>query len=107
MSDYRVVIGDEGAGPTLRVSGDLDLANAWRLLDSIRGAAAPGRTITVDLAGVAFMDSSGIGALVNGHEELARLGSRLVVVNPSYRVADVLEVTGLARYFHIEGAQPS
>ena len=40
-------------------------------------------TITLDLAEVAFIDSSGLRALVVGHKALEEQGGSLVVANPS------------------------
>jgi anti-anti-sigma factor len=57
------------------------------------------RTVTLDLGSVAFIDSSGLRALVVGHKALEERGGALVVANPSPTAARLLEVTGLDELF--------
>jgi anti-sigma B factor antagonist len=76
------------------VRGDIDLAVAAVFGEMLRAALgnADG-TFFLDLAGVRFMDSTGIGALLTAFE-----GSRdtEVVVLPSWEVYKVLQLMGLA-----------
>ena len=54
--------------------------------------------VVVDLSGVTFMDSSGIGALVSGRRRLAEgAGMRLVCTQPT--VVRLFELTGLTAVF--------
>ena len=48
---------------------------------------------------MAFIDSSGLRALVVGHKALEERGGSLVVANPSTMAARLLEVTGLTTLF--------
>ena len=52
--------------------------------------------LVVDLAGVPFMASAGVGVLMGIRAVLAARGSSLVVSAPQPAVARVLEVTGAA-----------
>ena len=49
----------------LAVSGELDLATAEEFAERVRQLSAAGATVLLDLSAVAFMDSSGLNALVN------------------------------------------
>ena len=50
----------------VRVVGDLDLDSAPALTAELKARLGP-RPIVVDLSGIDFMDSSGLGVLVGAH----------------------------------------
>lgn len=77
--------------------GSLD-AQIRRLLDS--GV----RTLTLNMAGVNFADSRGLGVLVQAHNFLKAKGGslRLTAVRP--RVADVLRLTAVDTVIPIDAA---
>jgi anti-sigma B factor antagonist len=56
------------------VRGELDLATAPLVKQAIEAHAAPGVTVRVDLAGVEFMDSTGMRAIIES-ARLADTGS--------------------------------
>jgi anti-sigma B factor antagonist len=53
------------------------------------------RLMIVDLTLVTFMDSTGIGLLIRGHQSARDQGTRFVVRNPSEFVHRQLRLTGL------------
>ena len=79
-----------------RLVGELDLATCDELVDRLEPAVRGHGDIRLDLAGVQFMDSSGIHALVEASRKLGDRG-RVVVRSPSREVARVFEV--LAQIF--------
>jgi anti-sigma B factor antagonist len=81
------------------VRGDLDFDAAPALRVQLNDAIAehPGATIHVDMRLVTFMDSVGLGVLIFAYKRAVRAGGSLVVVEPSRRVRNVLETTGMAR----------
>ena len=99
-------VGALGAGEIrLRVSGELDIEAAPPLLDAIVGAglAAPtGHRIVVDLAGVRFIDSSGLAALVDAHRRLAAREQQLVVANPDAGVWRIFTLSGIDQILAID-----
>jgi anti-anti-sigma factor len=82
-----------GDGTTiLAVTGEIDLASSPDLtacLDALDG------TVVVDLTGVTFLDSSGMGALVAARKRLQAGGGDLSVREPRDNVRGALEATGL------------
>lgn len=98
-------IGTELAGDLGRVTvtGEVDLVEAQRLqravLDLVDGGA---RELVVDLSGVSFMGSTGLGALVVGHNRLLEEGGSLTLRNPSKAVRRVLEITSLDQVLPID-----
>ena len=56
---------------------------------------AGARRIVIDLSAVEFIDSSGLGLLVNVQRRVERATAHLVIVEPTERVRRVFEVTRL------------
>ena len=52
---------------TLQLDGELDLSNCGVLTDELALAETSAETITVDLRGLTFMDSSGLHVLTDAH----------------------------------------
>jgi anti-sigma B factor antagonist len=96
---FQVTICDH----TIMVHGDVDLATTDRLGDAItRVAEGSGRhTVVVDLAGLTFLDSSGIQGLVISHQTLAAAGIELVLRNVPEPAHLTLSVAGVAEYLNV------
>src|SRR5262249_57772968 len=88
--------GREGDEVEIELRGRLDAYWADRLsqdLDQlVRGGA---HRLWLDLSGVTYLSSLGIGLLVRFQKELSRLGGSLKVINPSEPVKEVLTVVRL------------
>ncbi|HEV8375664.1 MAG TPA: STAS domain-containing protein [Candidatus Polarisedimenticolia bacterium] len=59
------------------------------------------KKILLNLNGVTYMDSAGIGELVACYKRSAEAGARLKLLNPSGRVSDLLSLTKLQQVFDI------
>ena len=85
------------------VTGEMDLYSApkvrERLTDVIEAGA---RSVVVDLMGVSFLDSSGLGVLLSASKALRTAGGELVLAADDRRILRVLEITGLGRTIHVE-----
>jgi anti-sigma B factor antagonist len=88
--------------------GEIDADNAHEIRETVSGllATANPTAITVDLTGVSFIDSVGIGALVGCHHLAAASEVRLVVVNPTNYVHRLLYVSGLLGLFGAPARPP-
>ncbi|HZR53600.1 MAG TPA: STAS domain-containing protein [Streptosporangiaceae bacterium] len=87
-----------GACAVVRVTGDVDLATAPGLRDALNRPDAD--HVVVDLRGVAFLDSTGLGVLVGALKRLRRRGGTLkVVTSGTGRVRRLFELTNLSRAF--------
>ena len=91
----------------VEVTGDLDLLLGDDLEAAVTPRLLPGARVEVDLRGVAFADSSGLGALVAMAQHAKAQGADLVLLHPSAAVERVLEVTGIEDVFHIVHARAS
>jgi anti-anti-sigma factor len=83
--------------PGLALRGELDLATAGGFEDRLQRAVLESAgAFVVDLGALAFMDSSGVNALLRARSRLGREERALVVVCPPGNVRRVLEVIGVA-----------
>jgi anti-anti-sigma factor len=98
----RLTIGDEEANGAVAVSGELDAYTAPTLEDFLQDRITRGDAVRLDLAGVTFMDSSGVRVIVNADNELRSAGSELVIRDPSPVVARLLQLTSLDDRLNIE-----
>ena len=86
----RIVRAD---GVRLVLSGELDLAGTDRLLSA--GENVPeGGTLTLDLSGLSFMDSSGLKMFMNLDRRSRREGWSLAIENPRGQVLQLLQLCG-------------
>lgn len=90
-------------GVTLHLAGEIDVATAPRLYDAAMDAARLNDPpdVTLDFADVDFCDSSGLNALVRSRKRIAAMRGRFALVHLPRRVLDMLNRTGLSRYFVI------
>ncbi|MGE5571835.1 MAG: STAS domain-containing protein [Bacteroidota bacterium] len=86
------------SGTILRVSGELDFSNVHDLQEQIETQLTG--TVEVDLSGLAFMDSSGMGMLLNVARKLASRGQVLSVTNIPVEIRESMALVG---FFHIMG----
>jgi len=77
------------------VEGELDMATAERLRDTIEPHMGPHQTIVLDLSGVEFMDSACLKVLVLARGQLTADGGSLVLRNPSRSAHLLLTVAGV------------
>src|SRR3954454_22719858 len=81
---------------TVGVAGESDLQASTRLGDVLYGAIATRPTaITVDLAGLTFIDSTSIGILVGARRSALEHGIGFTVTSPRGNVLRVLEMIGV------------
>jgi anti-sigma B factor antagonist len=95
---------DDAAGPTIMLSGEIDLQVAPTLREAGDAAIAhaAGNPVHIDLSGVTFLDSTGIGALVAisnaAHDKDVPLRLRSV----PEKITKLLSITGLDDVFVTE-----
>lgn len=92
----------EGATLTLRGSVELNAANAGAFREEARAAlTGEHKQIHVDLSQMAFIDSSGLGALIALHKTMCARQGMVRLLNPTPSVLQILELTRLHRIFEI------
>ena len=80
------------------VTGELDVYTAPDLRKALGEAVGEGAMdVVVDLLNVPFVDSMGLGVLVESSKSLKGKGGVLRIVCDDRRIARILEITGLDR----------
>ena len=81
--------------------GELDIADAVSVAAALAAVAARERAIIVDLAGLEFIDSSGVAALARGRKHARHAGGDLLLAAPQQQVLRVLTITHLIDAFAV------
>lgn len=100
---------EQFAGPGYRgcrLTGEVDFTSAGPLQSTLLGMVLPGGgAVLADLSGVSFIDSSGLGVLVQAHRTAVQRDTRLLVV-ASPPVRKLLALTGLDTVLETYGDLP-
>jgi anti-sigma B factor antagonist len=89
------------------VAGELDLHTGGPVEAALAAAVDRGaRRLVVDLVGVTFLDSVGLGILTREAKRVRERGGECVVVADDPRIVRVFEITGLDRVFRIARSLP-
>src|SRR4051812_35592530 len=82
-SSFRVVVSEVDGRSLVRVNGDIDASSSPTLRDALMALLDVGqRTISIDLTDVTFIDSTGVGVVI----DLVRAGAVITIVGASSRV---------------------
>jgi anti-sigma B factor antagonist len=92
----------------LDLAGRLTYTSGSAMNQRIRGLAGGGpEGVVLNLEEVSYIDSAGLGAVVEAFTTLRHRGGALKLLNPTKRTVRLLEITGLASIvatFHSESA---
>jgi len=99
----KVVTRQVGDVTVADVTGKLTLGEGSSIFrEALRTLANQGhKKILVNLSGVTYLDSSGIGELVAGYTTIAGAGGKLKLVNLTSKVQNPLQTTKLYTVFDI------
>ena len=92
MLDMDLGSGECGGYAVVALRGELDLVNAEAVAAGLRAVAAREPRIIVDLAGLEFIDASGIAALVRGRRHARNAGGDVLLAAPQRLVRRVLAI---------------
>jgi anti-sigma B factor antagonist len=97
------------AGRTIiEVAGEIDVYTAPKLRDRIADLVASGHhDLVIDLEGVEFLDSTGLGVLVGGLKRVRTQDGSLQLICTQERLLKIFRITGLAKVFAIHDSQES
>lgn len=87
----------------VRIRGEVDLGTADEVKSTaLRGLHDPAcRALEIDMSGVTFIDSTGIGVLVELRNAAEAEGKPCTLHRPSERVVELLRLVSLAEFFDI------
>jgi anti-sigma B factor antagonist len=93
---------ERAAGPVtiIDIEGRVTVRDANQLRDKVRSLLQQGRLqLVVNLAAVPYMDSAGLGELVQAYATATRQGGALKLLNTTTKLRDLLIITKLATIF--------
>jgi anti-sigma B factor antagonist len=95
-----------GAGAVVRLTGEIDLHQSPDFHQALVSECdlKPARLV-IEMSGVDYIDSSGVGSLVEIYRRVKKSGGKLILVAPGPRVASVLEITKLDKFFTIAASE--
>jgi anti-sigma B factor antagonist len=96
MIDLDITVNGEGAERVLHLEGTCDLASAPKFKEVLTGLRPPGvKSIVIDVSGLEFVDSTGLGLMLGALRRLRESGGTLKIAGAHGAVLRVLEVTDL------------
>ena len=100
----RVTTGATGAVTVLHLAGDLDLATAGQLRGHLRDLLDKGtvRRLVLDMAGLEFMDVTGLNVLVEAQRVVSDDGGTLALRSPRPMVLRMLKLLALDEVVPVE-----
>jgi anti-sigma B factor antagonist len=103
--DVSVEPGQSDGQWLVQIRGEVDVATSPNLRTELAGLLErDARSLVLDLGSLSFIDSSGLGVLVEALERLkAQNGEGIVLRGMQEPVRRVFEITGLTELFTIEG----
>jgi anti-anti-sigma factor len=101
----RITAECDGATSVIRLAGELDLATAdllrERVADLLPDGAATNRLV-LDVAGLDFVDVTGLGALLDARRRLIARGGSTALRQPRPMVLRMLDLLELVDAFEVE-----
>ena len=93
----------------MALSGEVDHHHARGLMTEIEREIARElpKHVTLDLGGVTFMDSSGIGLIMGRHRSMESIGGEVIVRNPPQHIRRVMRLSGMERIARIQMDAPA
>jgi anti-sigma B factor antagonist len=100
--DLRLDVSEQGDWSVLAVGGEIDVATAPRLREQLIALVNDQHyRIVVDLDGVDFIDSTGLGVLIGALKRVRTHDGDLALVCSEPRILKVFEITGLLTVFAV------
>ena len=98
--DLGLDVSERDGYAVLSVRGEVDVYTAPRFRERLIELVTEGRhRIIVDLQGVDFLDSTGLGVLVGALKKVRADGGTLDIVCTQERILKIFDITGLDKVF--------
>lgn len=100
MSDLGARLEISATATGWEVRGEIDAHTAPTLAAAM--AELPTGVVTVDMAGVSFMDSSGLRVLIEAATRARDGGGDLVIAHPTPGITRLVEISGLGGQLRLD-----
>ena len=101
MIPLDVSIERRDGAATIAISGELDLASISTAREAVEHVLATDDAIVLDLTGIAFIDSTGLGLIAFTAQQI---GDRLTVI-PSPVTRRLLDLTGMSDHLSLRAPE--
>jgi anti-anti-sigma factor len=97
MSLLTLTTSQEQEAVRVSLTGELDLSSALTFDEELRRIEEESQVdeLVLDLAGLKFMDSTGLRLIISAHQRAKRRGGRLAIVHSSTPIRRILRLTGM------------
>ncbi len=100
--DLTLSTRSEDGRTVVEVAGEIDVYTAPKLREQLAELVDSGRyDLIVDMTGVEFLDSTGLGVLVGGLKRVRTHDGSLRLVCTQERILKIFRITGLTKVFPI------
>lgn len=98
-----IKIRDLGKHKILEIEGDVDLYNVGELKQAIFRMIddEDAESLIIDMSGISYMDSSGVGALVAGKKKMRSINGKFALLHINEDVLNILKLATLDQFFTI------
>jgi anti-sigma B factor antagonist len=106
--DFNIGVNHESpTATTIRCVGELDVGSCRKLIDAIESSYDPTlERLRVDLSGVTFIDSTGIGCLIHADLQCRKQDVRLEIV-PGTATLNLITLTHLGNHLPLADEPPA
>jgi anti-sigma B factor antagonist len=88
--------------PVLDLNGEVDSYNSPKLRERMVNLIDDGQSnLVINLSGVDYIDSTGLGTLVGGLKRASEKGGAIQIICPNEQIYKVFSITGLVKVFKI------
>ena len=92
----------EGDRTVVTVGGEIDVYTAPKLREQLIDLVSGGKYhLVVDMEGVDFLDSTGLGVLVGGLKRMRGIGGEFKIVCDQEKLLKIFRITGLDQIFSL------
>lgn len=100
--DLTLATRDVDGRVVIEVAGEIDVYSAPKLRDRLSDLVGEGAyDLIIDMEGVEFIDSTGLGVLVGGLKKVRSHDGGLKLVCTQDRLLKIFQITGLSKVFAI------
>jgi anti-sigma B factor antagonist len=96
-----VAVTERRGTQVVSLSGEIDLQTSGEVREAVLGCVRQRQPVVVDMAGIHYIDSSGVASLVEGFQLARRQGTAFVLASVSIAAMRVLRLARLDRVFAI------
>lgn len=102
MADLSIEMRMVETSPVLDLLGEVDSYNSPKLREKMIALIDEGhKDLVINMAGVDYIDSTGLGTLVGGLKRASERGGAIRIICPNEQIYKVFNITGLVKVFPI------